>query len=66
MDLEPFSRINPCGYPGLAVTDLSRQLSLTATKGTAAERLTLDVAAIADEFAQILVAQLIAFKESRT
>lgn len=22
MDLEPFSRINPCGYPGLAVTDL--------------------------------------------
>jgi lipoyl(octanoyl) transferase len=22
MDLEPFSRINPCGYPGMAVTDL--------------------------------------------
>ena len=22
MNLEPFSRINPCGYPGLAVTDL--------------------------------------------
>lgn len=22
MDLEPFSRINPCGYPGLAVTQL--------------------------------------------
>ncbi|MEN9314435.1 MAG: hypothetical protein RIS35_828 [Pseudomonadota bacterium] len=22
MDLQPFSRINPCGYPGLAVTDL--------------------------------------------
>ena len=22
MDLEPFSRINPCGYPGLATTDL--------------------------------------------
>ncbi len=22
MDLEPFSRINPCGYPGLAVTDM--------------------------------------------
>ena len=66
MDLEPFSRINPCGYPGLAVTDLSRQLSLTAPNGTAAKRLTLDVAAIADEFAQILVAQLMAFKESRT
>jgi lipoyl(octanoyl) transferase len=23
MDLEPFSRINPCGYPGLQVTQLS-------------------------------------------
>jgi len=23
MDLEPFSRINPCGYAGLASTDLS-------------------------------------------
>ena len=23
MDLEPFSRINPCGYPGLKVTQLS-------------------------------------------
>ena len=23
MDLEPFSRINPCGYAGLAVTQLS-------------------------------------------
>ena len=22
LDLEPFSRINPCGYPGLAVTRL--------------------------------------------
>lgn len=24
MDLEPFGRINPCGFPGLPVTDLSR------------------------------------------
>jgi len=23
MDLQPFSRINPCGYPGLAVTDMA-------------------------------------------
>ncbi len=23
MDLEPFSRIDPCGYPGLEITDLS-------------------------------------------
>ncbi len=26
MDLEPFSRINPCGYPGLGVTQLKDQL----------------------------------------
>jgi lipoyl(octanoyl) transferase len=26
MDLEPFSRINPCGYPGLAVTDIDHEL----------------------------------------
>lgn len=25
MELEPFSRINPCGYPGLRVTDLREQ-----------------------------------------
>ena len=25
MDLEPFGRINPCGYAGLAVTDLSSE-----------------------------------------
>jgi lipoyl(octanoyl) transferase len=23
MDLRPFARINPCGYPGLAMTQLS-------------------------------------------
>ena len=31
MDLEPFSRINPCGYPGLAVTqirDLNGQVNI--------------------------------------
>jgi lipoyl(octanoyl) transferase len=26
MDLEPFSRINPCGYAGLAVTDIRAEL----------------------------------------
>jgi len=25
MDLEPFSRINPCGFQGLEVTDLLKQ-----------------------------------------
>ncbi len=32
MDLEPFGRINPCGYEGLAVTDL-RQLGSVADLG---------------------------------
>lgn len=27
MDLEPFSRINPCGYEGLQVTSLARELA---------------------------------------
>ena len=30
MDLEPFGRINPCGYEGLAVTSISRQLGAGA------------------------------------
>lgn len=46
MDLEPFSRINPCGYPGLAVTDLR---SLVGG---------VDVAAVAAEFGRQLVASI--------
>lgn len=42
MDLEPFNRINPCGYEGQAVTDL---LSLG---------ITADIVAIQHEFAQEL------------
>lgn len=38
MDLEPFQRINPCGYPGLAVTQL-RTLGVTATPETLGEQL---------------------------
>lgn len=36
MDLEPFTRINPCGYPGLRVTQL-RDLGVDLTPETAAE-----------------------------
>ena len=36
MDLEPFSRINPCGYPGLRVTQL-RDLGVHLSPATAAE-----------------------------
>lgn len=35
VDLEPFSRINPCGFPGLEMTDLAR-LGLTCTLQEAA------------------------------
>lgn len=38
MDLEPFTRINPCGYPGLRVTQL-RDLGVDLTPETAAEDL---------------------------
>ena len=38
MDLEPFSRINPCGYAGLQTVDL-RALGVTATWDDAATRL---------------------------
>lgn len=38
MDLEPFTRINPCGYPGLQVTQL-RDLGLDLTFEAAAAEL---------------------------
>ena len=38
MDLEPFTRINPCGYPGLRVTQL-RDLGVPLTPAAAAEQL---------------------------
>lgn len=38
MDLDPFRKINPCGYPGLAVTDC-RSLGLSLTLPDAASAL---------------------------
>jgi len=46
MDLEPFSRIDPCGYPGLETVDLAR-LGVNATWDDAAERL---ARALANQF----------------
>lgn len=40
MDLEPFTRINPCGYPGLRMTQL-RDLGVHLTPAAAAEELLL-------------------------
>jgi len=39
MDLEPFQRINPCGYPGMQVTQL-RSLGIEASLQTVSERVT--------------------------
>jgi len=39
MDLRPFAAIDPCGYPGLAVTQL-RDLGIGDSLATAGERLT--------------------------
>ncbi|HET9976129.1 MAG TPA: lipoyl(octanoyl) transferase LipB [Burkholderiaceae bacterium] len=46
MDLEPFSRIDPCGYAGLETVDLAR-LGVHATWDDAAERL---ARALANQF----------------
>jgi lipoyl(octanoyl) transferase len=46
MELEPFSRINPCGYPGLAVTQL-RDLGIA-----------LPVSRVADDWLPGLVSRL--------
>jgi lipoyl(octanoyl) transferase len=42
LNLEPFSRINPCGYPGLAVTrlvDLGVEVSMDSLQLELAQRL---------------------------
>ena len=45
MDLQPFSRINPCGYPGLAVTDMA-SLGVNTDVASVALMLTTKLAAI--------------------
>lgn len=40
LDLEPFTRINPCGYPGMAVTSLKHE-GITTTVEAAGNRLAL-------------------------
>ena len=54
MDLEPFARINPCGYRGLAVTGLA-DLGVTA-----------DLVEVGDRLAQLLVENLVEKESGRT
>jgi lipoyl(octanoyl) transferase len=56
MDLEPFSRIDPCGYPGLEVTDLRSRL------GSGADALV--VSAVAARFGHALSEALMTPVES--
>jgi lipoyl(octanoyl) transferase len=44
MDLEPFDRINPCGYAGLKTVDLST-IGVETTWGEAAQVLAHQLAA---------------------
>ena len=44
MDLTPFARINPCGYRGLAVTDVKRLLGEAGSLPDIARELTADLA----------------------
>ena len=44
MDLAPFARINPCGYQGLAVTDVKRLLGETGSLPDIARELTAGLA----------------------
>jgi len=46
MDLEPFSRINPCGYEGLEVTQLKNLVS------------GVDIGSVTDDLQQRLISQL--------
>jgi lipoyl(octanoyl) transferase len=48
MDLEPFERINPCGYEGLPVTSMAKLLPIR----------TLDVGAIGERLAAIVANRL--------
>ncbi|HEX7380599.1 MAG TPA: lipoyl(octanoyl) transferase LipB [Nevskiaceae bacterium] len=50
MDLSPFDRINPCGYPGLRMTQMADLVHRT--------ELPIDVDAIAHELIKRLLAQL--------
>lgn len=51
MDLEPFSRIDPCGYAGLAVTDLARERAALGLPG-------LDPATVRDYLAKAIAIEL--------
>jgi lipoyl(octanoyl) transferase len=43
MDLEPFARINPCGYQGLAVTDMRSELQRDIDQAAIAEQLVAEL-----------------------
>jgi lipoyl(octanoyl) transferase len=60
MDLSPFERIHPCGFPDLRVTDLKTALQATPTKAAPDPNLPhdLDVGALARSFVQMVASSL--------
>ncbi len=57
MDLQPFSRINPCGYAGLTVTDIRSVLAGGGAPGvaTSAESPAVSVAGLSQSVANCLI-----------
>lgn len=57
MDLQPFSRINPCGYAGLTVTDIRSVLAGAGTPSgaTSAESPAVSVAGLSQTVANCLI-----------
>ena len=48
MDLAPFRAIDPCGFPGLAVTQ-TRDLGITATAADLGDELAAELARLLDQ-----------------
>jgi lipoyl(octanoyl) transferase len=48
MDLAPFFAIDPCGYPGLAVTQ-TRDLGITASAGELGGRLAAELTRLLEQ-----------------
>lgn len=57
MDLQPFTRINPCGYAGLAVTDIQSTLAGTKARDTKSgvEEPAVSVAGLSETVANCLI-----------
>jgi lipoyl(octanoyl) transferase len=58
MDLEPFQRINPCGYAGLQVTSMARCLAGRGPDDPPQARLPLDQDAVGEDLLRVIAGEL--------